>query len=61
MPKRAVMSSERERSRQLFFDWLANRKIAEDMISELLTQDELVYLAKVLSKTQNACVAVKEH
>jgi len=35
-----VMSDERERSWQLFFDWLANKKTAEDIVSELETQDE---------------------
>ena len=35
-----VMSGERERSWQLFFDWLANKKTAEDIVSELETQDE---------------------
>jgi hypothetical protein len=34
------MSGERERSWQLFFDWLANKKTAEDIVSELETQDE---------------------
>ncbi len=32
-------SGERERSWQLFFDWLANRKAAQDIISELETRD----------------------
>ena len=35
-----MMSGERERSWQLFFDWLANKKTAEDIVSELETQDE---------------------
>jgi hypothetical protein len=35
-----MMSDERERSWQLFFDWLANKKTAEDIVSELETQDE---------------------
>ena len=35
-----MMSGERERSLQLFFDWLANKKTAEDIVSELETQDE---------------------
>jgi hypothetical protein len=35
-----VMSGERERSWQLFFDWLVNKKTAEDIVSELETQDE---------------------
>ena len=33
-------SGERERSWQLFFDWLANKKTAQDIVSELETQDE---------------------
>jgi hypothetical protein len=35
-----TISDERERSWQLFFDWLANKKTAEDIVSELETQDE---------------------
>jgi hypothetical protein len=35
-----MMNGERERSWQLFFDWLANKKTAEDIVSELETQDE---------------------
>jgi hypothetical protein len=35
-----VMSGERERSWQLFFDWLANKKTAEGIVSELEAQDE---------------------
>ncbi|HEY4675403.1 MAG TPA: hypothetical protein VIH48_05050 [Candidatus Bathyarchaeia archaeon] len=35
-----MISGERERSWQLFFDWLANKKAAEDIVSELETQDE---------------------
>jgi hypothetical protein len=35
-----MMSGERERSWELFFDWLANKKTAEDIVSELETQDE---------------------
>jgi len=34
-----MMSGERERSWQLFFNWLANKKTAEDIVSELETQD----------------------
>jgi hypothetical protein len=34
-----MTSGERERSWQLFFDWLANKKTAEDIVSELETQD----------------------
>jgi len=36
----SIRSGERERSFQLFFDWLANRKTAKDSISELESQDE---------------------
>jgi hypothetical protein len=35
-----LMSGERERSWQLFFDWLANKKTAEGIVSELEAQDE---------------------
>jgi hypothetical protein len=35
-----LMNGERERSWQLFFDWLANKKTVEDIVSELETQDE---------------------
>jgi hypothetical protein len=35
-----MMSGEPERSWELFFDWLANKKTAEDIVSELETQDE---------------------
>jgi hypothetical protein len=35
----SIRSGEPERSWQLFFDWLANRKTAKDLISELETQD----------------------
>jgi len=35
-----MISGERERSWQLFFDWLANKKTAQDIVSELETQDE---------------------
>ena len=35
-----MIGGERERSWQLFFDWLANKKTAEDIVSELETQDE---------------------
>ena len=35
-----MMDGERERSWQLFFDWLADKKAAEDIVSELETQDE---------------------
>ena len=34
-----LMSGERERSWQLFFDWLANKKTAEEIVKELETQD----------------------
>jgi hypothetical protein len=33
-------NGERERSWQLFFDWLVNKKTAGDIVSELETQDE---------------------
>jgi hypothetical protein len=36
----SMRSGERERSWQLFSDWLANKKTAEDIVSELETQDE---------------------
>jgi hypothetical protein len=36
----SIMNGERERSWQMFFDWLANKKTAEDIVSELETQDE---------------------
>jgi hypothetical protein len=36
----SMRAGERERSWQLFFDWLANKKTAEDIVSELETQDE---------------------
>jgi len=35
-----VMSGERERSWQLFFDWLADKRAARDIVSELETEDE---------------------
>jgi len=35
-----VMSGERERSWQLFFDWLADKRTARNIVSELETEDE---------------------
>jgi len=35
-----AMSGERERSWQLFFDWLADKRTARDIVSELETEDE---------------------
>ena len=35
-----LRSGERKRSWQLFFDWLANKKSAEEIAKELETQDE---------------------
>lgn len=35
-----VMSGERERSWQLFFDWLVDKKTAREIVSELETEDE---------------------
>lgn len=35
-----VMNGERERSWQLFFDWLADKRTARNIVSELETEDE---------------------
>ena len=35
-----VMNGERERSWQLFFDWLSDKRTARDIVSELETEDE---------------------